>query len=40
MSDLVFISFPSEAKAEEVRNKVLEMQKDYLIEVGGGDPHR
>jgi uncharacterized membrane protein len=38
MSDLVFISFPSEAK--EVRNKVLEMQKDYLIEVGGGDPHR
>jgi uncharacterized membrane protein len=34
MSDLVFISFPSEAKAEEVRNKVLEMQKDYLIEVG------
>jgi uncharacterized membrane protein len=34
MSDLVFISFPSEAKAEEIRNKILEMQKDYLIEVG------
>jgi uncharacterized membrane protein len=34
MSDLVFISFPSEAKAEEVRSTILEMQKDYLIEVG------
>jgi uncharacterized membrane protein len=34
MSDLVFIAFPSEAKAEEVRKKVLEMQKEYLIEVG------
>jgi len=34
MSDLVFISFPSEAKAEEVRQKILDMQSDYLIEVG------
>ena len=34
MSDLVFISFPSESKAEEVRQKVLDMQKDYLIDVG------
>ena len=34
MSDLVFIAFPSEQKAEEVREKVLEMQKDYLIELG------
>ena len=34
MSDLVFISFPSEAKAEEVRGKILDLQKDYLIEVG------
>jgi uncharacterized membrane protein len=34
MSDLVFISFPSEAKAEEVRAKILDMQRDYLIEVG------
>jgi uncharacterized membrane protein len=34
MTDLVFIAFPSEAKAEEVRNKVLEMQSEYLIEVG------
>jgi uncharacterized membrane protein len=34
MSDLVFIAFPSEQKAEEVRDKVLAMQKDYLIELG------
>lgn len=34
MSDLVFIAFPSEAKAEEIRTKILELQKDYLIEVG------
>jgi uncharacterized membrane protein len=34
MSDLVFISFPSEAKAEEVRQKILDLQADYLIEVG------
>jgi uncharacterized membrane protein len=34
MSDLVFIAFPSEQKAEEVREKVLAMQKEYLIELG------
>ncbi len=34
MSDLVVIEFPSEAKAEEVRQRVLDMQKDYLIELG------
>jgi len=34
MADLVVIAFPSEAKAEEVRNKLLAMQKDYLIELG------
>jgi hypothetical protein len=34
MSDLVFIAFPSEQKAEEVRDKVLAMQNDYLIELG------
>jgi len=34
MSDLVVIAFPSEAKAEEVRHKLLDMQKDYLIELG------
>jgi len=34
MSDLVFIAFPTEQRAEEVREKVLAMQKEYLIEVG------
>ena len=34
MSDLVVIAFPTEAKAEEVRKKLLTMQKDYLIELG------
>ena len=33
MADLVEIAFPSEAKAEEVRQKLLEMQKEYLIEL-------
>ena len=33
MSDLVVIAFPSEAKAEEVRQKLLDLQKDYLIEL-------
>ena len=28
MSDLVVIAFPSEEKAEEVRQKLLSMQKD------------
>src|SRR5208283_1276516 len=34
MSDLVVIEFPSEAKAEEVRQKLLSMQREYLIELG------
>ena len=34
MTDLVFIAFPSEAKAEEVRKQILDMQKEYLIELG------
>ncbi len=34
MSDLVFIAFPTEQKAEEVRKKVLGMQREYLIELG------
>ncbi len=34
MNDLIVIAFPSEAKAEEVRRKVLDMQKEYLIELG------
>lgn len=33
MSDLVFISFPTEQKAEEVRQKVLALQKEYLIQL-------
>ena len=33
MSDLIFIAFDTEQKAEEVREKVLGMQKEYLIEV-------
>jgi uncharacterized membrane protein len=34
MSDLVVITFPTEAKAEEVRQKLLAMQKEYLLELG------
>jgi uncharacterized membrane protein len=33
MTDLVVIAFPTEAKAEEVRQKLLKMQKEYLIEL-------
>jgi uncharacterized membrane protein len=33
MSDLVVIAFPTEEKAEEVRVKVLALQKTYLIEL-------
>ena len=34
MSDLVVIAFPTEVKAEEVRQKLLTMQQEYLIELG------
>lgn len=34
MSDLLVIAFPSEQKAEEVRKKLFEMQKEYLIDMG------
>src|SRR6202000_1648856 len=34
MSDLIVVAFPTEAKGEEVRQKLLAMQKDYLIELG------
>src|SRR5580692_2531467 len=34
MSDLVSIAFPTEAAAEEVRKKLLDMQQEYLIELG------
>ena len=34
MSDLLVIEFPTEAQADEVRQKLLGMQKEYLIELG------
>jgi uncharacterized membrane protein len=34
MSNLLVIAFPSEQKAEEVRQKLLELQTEYLIELG------
>jgi uncharacterized membrane protein len=34
MADLIAVVFPTEQKAEEVRDKILAMQKDYLIEIG------
>jgi uncharacterized membrane protein len=34
MADLIAVVFPSEEKAEEVRNKLLGFQKDYLIDIG------
>jgi len=34
MSDLLVIAFPSEEKAEAVREKLFSMQKEYLIELG------
>jgi len=33
MADLVEITFPSEEKAEQVRQKLLDMQREYLIEL-------
>lgn len=34
MSNLIVISYPDEAKAEEVRQKLFSMQRDYLIDIG------
>ena len=34
MSDLVVIVYENEAKAEEMRKKVFDLQKEYLIELG------
>lgn len=34
MNDLLVIAYPNEARAEEVRAKLLSMQKEYLIELG------
>jgi uncharacterized membrane protein len=33
MSDLIAIVYPSEAKAEEVRQRLFELQKEYLITI-------
>src|SRR5262245_9969228 len=33
MSDLVAIVYPTEAKAEEVRQRLLKLQKEYLISI-------
>ncbi|HYA80913.1 MAG TPA: DUF1269 domain-containing protein [Methylocystis sp.] len=33
MSDLVVVVYPTEAKAEEMRQKLLQLQKEYLIEL-------
>lgn len=34
MSDLVVIVYETEAKAEEMRKKIFELEKEYLIELG------
>lgn len=34
MADLIAIVFESEAKAEDVRTKVLDLTKEYLIDIG------
>ena len=34
MSDLIVIVYPTEAKAEEVRHRLFELQKEYLITLG------
>lgn len=34
MADMVAIVYPSEAVAEEMRKKILDLQKDYVIELG------
>ena len=34
MSDLIAIVYPTEAKAEEVRKRLFELQKEYLITLG------
>lgn len=34
MADLLVIAYPTEAAAEDIRSKLFEMQKEYLIELG------
>ena len=33
MSDLIAIVYPSEAKAEEIRQRLIKLQKEYLITI-------
>jgi uncharacterized membrane protein len=34
MSDLIAVVYPTESQAEEVRNRLFELQKEYLITLG------
>ena len=34
MADLVIVAYESEEKAEAARKKLIELQKEYLIELG------
>ena len=34
MSTLIVIVYPTESKAEEVRQRLLELQKEYVIQLG------
>jgi uncharacterized membrane protein len=34
MEDLIVITYATEARAEEMRKKILELQSEYLIEIG------
>jgi uncharacterized membrane protein len=34
MSDLIVIVYPTEAKAEDVRQRLFKMQKEYIIQLG------
>lgn len=34
MADLIAVIFPSEQQAEEIRERLFELQKEYLIEIG------
>ena len=34
MSDLIVIVYPTEARAEEVRQRLLELQEEYIIKLG------
>lgn len=34
MADLIAVIFPSEEKAEEIRNRLFDLQKEYLIDIG------